>query len=105
MSKLVRDRIPEIIRRDGIEPKIRTLENSEYKDELFKKIFEEIEEFKNAKKMKEKIEEMADILEVLNAICRINGIFINDVIAIGKNKRNLKGGFDKKIFLEIDNSE
>ena len=65
MGKLVRDRIPEIIKSDGKTPIIEILPNEEYLNELDKKLNEEVAEYQADKS----IEEMADVLEVLFAIC------------------------------------
>ena len=60
MGKLVRDKIPEIIKNDGKTPIIEILSNEEYLLELDKKLNEEVAEYQADKS----IEEMADILEV-----------------------------------------
>ena len=69
MGKLVRDRIPEIIRADGKTPIIRIMDNEEYVKELDRKLCEEVEEYR----ADGYIEEMADILEVLQAVCIARG--------------------------------
>ena len=58
MGKLVRDRIPDIIRNDGKKPIIEILSNEEYLKELDKKLNEEVAEYQADKS----IEEMADVL-------------------------------------------
>ena len=69
MGKLVRDRIPEIKKNDGKSPIIEILSNEKYLIELDKKLNEEVAEYQADKS----IEEMADILEVLFAICEGRG--------------------------------
>ena len=59
MGKLVRDRIPEIIRADGKTPIIRIMDDEEYVKELDRKLCEEVEEYRADRS----IEEMADILD------------------------------------------
>lgn len=61
MGKLVRDRIPEIIKNDGKMPIMEILSDEEYLKELDKKLSEEVAEYQADKS----IEEMADILEVV----------------------------------------
>ena len=68
-GKLVGDRIPEIIIADGKKPITRILDNDEYLRELDKKLNEEIAEYQADKSL----EEMADVLEVLFAICEARG--------------------------------
>ena len=64
-NKLVRDRIPEIIRAAGKVPQTRVVVDAdERKQRLLDKLFEEMQEYKESGS----IEEIADILEVLQAL-------------------------------------
>lgn len=98
-NKLVRDKIPEIIKSNGEEPIIRILDNEEYKKELEKKLKEECEEVLLAKGL-DRIEELADLLEVMIALSNIEDKSLNDVLNIRNIKKEKRGGFDKKIYLE-----
>ena len=93
-GKLVRDKIPEIIIADGKKPITRILDNEEYLQELDKKLIEEIAEYQADKS----IEEMADVLEVLFAICEARGHSVEELMKIRNGKRENCGGFEKKIF-------
>ena len=93
-GKLVRDKIPEIIIADGKVPITRILDNDEYLQELDKKLNEEIAEYQADKS----IEEMADVVEVLFAICEARGHSIQELMAVRDSKREERGGFEKKIF-------
>lgn len=93
-GKLVRDKIPEIILADGKKPITRILDAEEYLEELDKKLNEEIAEYQADKS----IEEMADVLEVLLAICEARGHSIEELMAIRLAKREKRGGFEKRIF-------
>ena len=93
-GKLVRDKIPEIIIADGKKPITRILDNEEYLQELDKKLNEEIAEYQADKS----IEEMADVLEVLFAICEARGHAVEELMKIRNGKRENRGGFEKKIF-------
>ena len=95
-GKLVRDKIPEIIIADGKKPIIRILDNDEYLQELDKKLNEEIAEYQADKS----VEEMADVLEVLQAICIARGYSLEELEALRAKKANERGGFADKIFLE-----
>jgi predicted house-cleaning noncanonical NTP pyrophosphatase (MazG superfamily) len=57
-NKLIRDNIPEIIKKDNKIPLIHKASNKEYSEKLIEKLLEEVEEFKKENKE----EEMADIL-------------------------------------------
>lgn len=95
-NKLVRDRIPEIIKNDGNEPVIRIMEKEEYKHSLFEKLVEEINEFRDD----ESIEELCDVLEVIEALKEVLG-YSNEVISVIKNKKQVSNGaFKDRIFLE-----
>lgn len=93
-GKLVRDKIPQIIIADGKKPIIRILEQEEYLEELDRKLNEEVAEYQSDKSL----EEMADVLEVLFAICEARGHSVADLMAVRDEKREKRGGFAQKIF-------
>lgn len=94
MGKLVRDKIPEIIKNDGKTPIIEILSNEEYLKELDKKLNEEVAEYQADKS----IEEMADILEVLYAVCEARGHSVEELLQVKEFKREKRGGFKDKIY-------
>lgn len=94
-EKLVRDRIPEMIRAHGERPCTRVLGEEEYFSELHRKLREEIEEYIESGSM----EEIADILEVLEAICAAKGFAPEAVLECKKAKKEKRGGFEKRIYL------
>ena len=69
-NKLVRDNIPNIIKTKGEEPIIKVLDDETYKKELEKKLYEEYEEVLEASG-EERVEELADILEIIKALARL----------------------------------
>ena len=99
-NKLVRDKIPEIIENDGETPVVRVLNDNEYKKELEKKLKEEYEEVLLAKDKKERLEELADMLEVIRTLALLEDEDIQSVINIMDKKREKIGGLTKKLFLE-----
>lgn len=99
-NKLVRDKIPEIIENDGETPIVRTLNDNEYRIELEKKLKEEYEEVLSANKKEERLEELADMLEIISALASLEDEDIQTVINIMDKKREKRGGFTKKLFLE-----
>lgn len=94
-NKLVRDKIPEIIRAQGETPFTRVLEAEEYKRLLDKKLDEELAEYREA----HDLEELADILEVLYALCKADGHTEAELHALRDKKRAARGGFDERIYL------
>ena len=95
-NKLVRDKIPEIIEEDGKNCKTRILSDEEYIAALEEKLNEEVAEYQADKNL----EEMADVLEVLQAICIARGYSLEELEALRAKKANERGGFADKIFLE-----
>lgn len=95
-NKLVRDNIPEIIRRSGETAHISFLDDASYLKELRKKLLEETNEFLES----EEIVELADILEVIEALAKVKGSDLNEIMNLKSKKSVKNGAFDKKIFLE-----
>jgi predicted house-cleaning noncanonical NTP pyrophosphatase (MazG superfamily) len=89
-NKLVRDNIPEIIEKDGKESVIEIMDEDEFLEELNKKLVEETNEY---------IEEIADILEVIHGILKAKGVSFEEVERIRMQKKQKRGGFEKKIKL------
>ncbi len=98
-NKLVRDNIPIIIKNNGEMPIIRVLNESEYKKELEKKLYEEYKEIIDAGG-DNRIEELADMLEVIKALASLENKNLNDIIEVAERKNIKRGAFDEKIFLE-----
>lgn len=98
-NKLVRDKMPNIIRNNNEEPITRILNDEEYKIELEKKLLEEYNEVLNAKNI-DYLEELADMLEVIDALASTQNKTLEDIIKIKENKREKRGTFKNKIFLE-----
>lgn len=98
-SKLIRDKIPEIIRKDGWIPKMRILNKKEYLKELKKKILEEARELVKAKNKKEIINEIVDIQELIDIIISELGLTKSQIKKQQKIKNKKRGGFKKRLFL------
>ena len=99
MGKLVRDRIPEIIRSSGGDPAIRVLDDDAYARALRAKLLEEAGEL-HAATGDDVVTEAADVLEVVLAILRTNGLDLGDLIAARDAKLLERGGFDRGLWLE-----
>lgn len=94
-NKLVRDRIPEIIAADGKKAITRILDDREYLACLEKKLDEETAKYHESKEL----EELADILEVVYALCEAGGHSVQELLSVYQNKHNECGGFSRKIYL------
>lgn len=95
-NKLVRDKIPERIEAKGELCRMRVASESEFWDKLKDKLSEELEEFRKAESM----DELADILEVIDAICEHKGWNKEEIVELQQLKKFERGGFSKKIILE-----
>ena len=103
-NKLIRDLIPEIIEKNGAIPKIRILNQKEYKLELLKKLIEESKEVLEARNnKKDLIKEIGDVMEVLESIEKTYKLNKKDILKIKKERIKKRGGFEKRIFLEKTN--
>ena len=95
-NKLVRDKIPGIILSRGKGCKTRTLDGDNFLLELKKKLEEEVNEFLDDPSR----EELADILEVVDSLSLVMGSSFDDVLRIKEEKKEARGGFSDRIFLE-----
>jgi len=95
-NKLVRDKIPAIIKEDGGECKFHVAMKDEFAELLNEKVFEEaMELIKNPC-----AEEIADVLEVIEALSRFHGITLDDIKATKKEKKEEHGGFNLMFVLD-----
>ena len=93
--KLVRDRIPEIIEATGQSCVTRVLSDTEYIRMLDEKLNEELAEYQESKST----EELADLLEVIEATALARGCSWEELLSIKAQKRQKRGGFEDKILL------
>ena len=94
--KLVRDKIPEIIKQSGKQCVCSILSENDYLLLLDQKLNEELQEYQESKSM----EELADLLEVMHAVALARGSSIEEVEQIRIQKAEKRGGFEKRILLE-----
>lgn len=94
-NKLIRDKIPAIIKASGNKCEIKKLNDEEYMEELNKKLQEELNEYLEDGSL----EELADIVEVIHAIVKQKGSTIEELERIRIDKRKKRGGFRKKLLL------
>jgi predicted house-cleaning noncanonical NTP pyrophosphatase (MazG superfamily) len=97
--KLVRDRIPEILKSQGRCPVTRVLDEASYRQALLDKLVEEAGEAGSASAA-DLPGELADVLEVLRALTAVAGISWAQLLALADDKRSHRGGFANRIVLE-----
>jgi predicted house-cleaning noncanonical NTP pyrophosphatase (MazG superfamily) len=93
-GKLVRDKIPQIIRSKGQEPVMYVADTEEYHIRLRDKLREEVEEFLASDNDRE---ELADILEVLYALANQVGTDQQQLEKLRAAKAEKRGGFADRI--------
>lgn len=98
-NKLVRDRIPEIIEKDGKTPITRVLSEQEYILEVQKKMHEELKEYDKAIHTENRLEELADLLELIHAASLLYGANPAELEELRARKAEQRGGFAKGIYL------
>ncbi len=99
-NKLVRDKIPEIILKNGGNPEYEVLKDGDYLKMLDNKLLEECNEVLSAENRQEKIEELADLMEVVITMANLLKIDFKTLESVRLEKRGKRGGFDSKIFLK-----
>ncbi|MFJ8354618.1 phosphoribosyl-ATP pyrophosphohydrolase [Bacillus paramycoides] len=98
-NKLIRDKIPKIIKNNGKTPITRILPEDEYIKEICKKTQEELTEYLEAKTKPHKLEELSDLLELINALAENEGTTLEEINNICKKKATERGGFQNRTFL------
>ena len=94
-NKLVRDKIPEIIKESGKKCKTKVLSEKDYVFELERKLSEEVHEYKLDKNP----DELCDVIEVVYALAEARGMSVSELEAKRIAKRESRGGFDGKVYL------
>ncbi len=99
MAKLVRDKVPDIIRREGREPEVRRISGEELRNALKEKLIEEAIELKEAGDV---YGELADVLEVVDAIILRFDVDRERLEGVKKEKLERAGGFEEGFMLSGD---
>src|SRR5258708_33813296 len=95
-GKLVRDRIPDIIRAKGDRPVTRVADSAELNGRLGDKLVEEAQEARDADR-EHQAEELADTLEVVYAMADQIGLTREDLEKIREDKAAERGGLRDRI--------
>ncbi len=99
--KLVRDLIPEIIeKRHGEKPQMKIAESDEeFRDYLLTKVVEEAVELKETKNKEHLVEELADVIELIDAVLKFENLNLEDIRKVQEQKREKRGGFEDRIIM------
>jgi len=105
-NKLVRDKIPEIIKNKGSIPKISILPEAEYRRALKLKMEEEAKELIEARTNEDILNELSDMQELTRSVAKNYGMPMEELEKARKKKLKEKGGFEKRFLLEyVDEPE
>jgi len=105
-NKLIRDRIPEIIKEHGKIPLYRKIKGSELENAIADKTLEEAQELyselrKNDPSNKSNVlKESADLLEVILAALDKYGFGMEELVKEQEKRNRDRGGFEEGFFLE-----
>ena len=95
-DKLIRDKIPDIIKRNNKIPMTHIASEKEYNEKLNQKLIEEVNEFVKD----QNIGELVDILEVIHAIAENINISKEKLENLRKEKAAERGSFKNKLILD-----
>jgi predicted house-cleaning noncanonical NTP pyrophosphatase (MazG superfamily) len=95
-DKLVRDEILNIIEQNAERPICYRADEDEYERRLLDKLDEEVAEYRENREA----DELADILEVVHAIRRHEGVTADDLEQLRSEKAEERGRFEDRIVLE-----
>ncbi|MFP1647140.1 hypothetical protein [Enterococcus mundtii] len=98
MDKLIRTKLRDKILKTNPDAQFIELTSGAVENELEKKLLEEIQEFIEAKSANEKTEEMADILEVIDAFYSFDLLKKEQVLHAKTKKYVERGGFKEGIY-------
>jgi len=100
-NKLVRDKIPGIITQDGQKANFRILDDEAYGQALLEKLVEEAQEAFETKGEKQSlVKEISDVLEVIDSLVSAFALNKGEIEKLKVSRKESRGGFDKKLFLE-----
>ena len=99
-NKLVRDRIPEIIQKEGNTADIIILSEESFIQAIKEKLIEEANEVCNAQNRDDILSELADLQEVMDTIKQLYNINTLEVNTIQAVKALQRGKFEKRLYLK-----
>ena len=97
-NKLVRDKIPQIIIDSGANPQWRSLTAPEFLPAAIDTLYEEAQELVESTG-NDRLGELADLWEVLNALAEEMGWSMDDVVAAAAAKNRERGAFTERVWL------
>ena len=104
-NKLIRDKVPELIKKRRAVPKISKRQGIQFRQALKEKLVEEANELLVAKTTTDVMDELSDILQLVESIAHDYRIFFEEIVKQKNKKKKIRGAFEKKLFLKyVDES-
>ena len=99
-NKLIRDKLPLIISQGGIDVIYKNLNGDELLEKLKEKLNEEVKEVVLSNSKEQTIEELADLLEVIQALAKTINIDLQVIEEVRRIKYEKRGGFEEGVFVD-----
>jgi len=100
-DKLWRDKAPSMMEAHGSIIHIKELSDTEYDAQLRVKLDEETAEVLVTQSHKQLLEELADVCEVIDALCKLHNISKDELAVTQRKKYESRGGFYERTFVTI----
>lgn len=100
-NTLWRDKLVEFSKQRGSVFHMRELTDAEYDQQLRIKLAEETDEVCSSQSRAELVAELGDVFEVIDALCVLHGLTHDEIIAAQAKKRDERGGFIGRNFVEV----
>ena len=107
VDKLIRDKLPAMMRNDGLVVHECILEPDEFVSRLKDKLIEEAHEVYQAQDRAALALELADVVEVVYALAHVSGLSMEHIEQKRQEKRTQRGGFDGHVycaFVEVEST-
>ena len=98
VEKLIRDRLPAIMRAQGLTVFDRRLDDADFVAALKTKLLEEAAEAQASVSSEELAGELADLSEVILALAQAHGLTAADIEARRLAKKAERGGFEDRVY-------
>jgi predicted house-cleaning noncanonical NTP pyrophosphatase (MazG superfamily) len=98
--KLIRDKIPDVIKQAGLECETTILDEDQYYQALISKLLEEVHKLETAESNGQMLQELADVYEIILSLLNAKGYTISELEDLRHNKYLESGGFEKGLCLK-----
>jgi len=100
INKIGHDKDLETFKSEKITVQYKLLDRLQLREALKSKLVEEAREVQKAESISDIIAELADVLEVVDGICKAYGILHDTVVQEKEKHYKARGGFEKGLYIE-----